>query len=267
MAYGRVLFSAHMFGHMALSMVAPLLLVLGGPLTLALRALHPRQDSTRGPREWLVAVTESAYIRFLTQPVVAAFLFGGSLVLFYYSILFGLALRTHVGHELMHVHFLFSGYLFAWVLIGIDPSPHRPSYPLRLVVLFATMAFHAFFGVSLMMATSVLQAEYFGGLGREWGRGLLEDQQLGGGLTWGIGELPTLVIAVVLSIQWARSDEREARRRDRQADRDNNAELRAYNDMLAGLAARDARDEADDAAGSAAFRHPGSTPRRGTKGG
>lgn len=239
MAYGRVLFSAHMFSHMTLSMAAPILLVLGAPITLALRALHPRHDGSRGPREWLIAVTESRYMAFLTRPVVAAFLFAGSLVLFYYSVLFEVALTTHVGHELMHVHFLFAGYVFSWVLIGIDPGPHRPSYPMRLLLLFATMAFHAFFALSLMMATTVLQAEYFGGLGRAWGRSLLEDQRLGGGLTWGIGEIPTLILAIVLAIQWAMSDDREARRADRRADRDNDAELRAYNEMLAGLAAQD----------------------------
>jgi cytochrome c oxidase assembly factor CtaG/putative copper export protein len=239
--YGRVTFSGHMVMHMLLAMVVPPLLVLGAPVTLALRTLTPRSDGTRGPREWLQAVLTSPVLRLLTFPPVAAVIFTGSLVVFYWTDLFELALTTHVGHELMTLHFLLAGYLFAWVLIGVDPGPHRPGYPLRLVLLFATMAFHAFVGVAMISGTTVLQPQYFGGLGRDWGRDLLADQRFGGQLAWAIGEIPTLVIALVLVVQWARSDDREARRSDRAADRDGDAELTAYNEMLARLAARDRR--------------------------
>jgi putative copper resistance protein D len=237
--YGRVLFSGHMVMHMLLSMVVPPLLVLGAPVTLALRTLPARTDGTRGAREWLQAVLASPVMRVLTFAPVTAVIFAGSLIAFYYTDLFELSLTTHVGHELMHLHFLLAGYLFAWVLIGIDPGPHRPSYPLRLLLLFATMAFHAFFGVVLISGTTVLQPRYFGGLGREWGRDLLADQRLGGSLAWAIGEIPTLLLALVLVVQWSRSDDREARRRDRAADRDGDAELAAYNEMLSKLAAKD----------------------------
>jgi putative copper resistance protein D len=239
--YGRVLFSAHMVGHMALSMLVPVLLVLGAPVTLALRALAPRADGTRGPREWLLAAVESRYSRLLAFPPVAAFLFAGSLVFFYFSPLFGLALRTHAGHELMHVHFLFAGYLFAWVLIGTDPGPQRVSQPLRLITLLAAMAFHAFFGVALLSGSTVLEPGYFGGLGRTWGPALLADQRAGGALAWGIGDIPAIVIAVIIAVQWAISDDREARRLDRAADRDGDATLNAYNAMLARMAAQDRR--------------------------
>jgi putative copper resistance protein D len=84
----------------------------------------------------------------------------------------------------------------------------------------------------------VLQSQFFGNLGRTWGGGLLDDQQLGGGIGWGIGEFPTLLIAIVLMVQWARSDDRESRRYDRKADRDGDAELNAYNEMLARMSAR-----------------------------
>lgn len=237
--YGRVLFSAHMIAHMTLSMVVPMFLVSAAPVTLALRALPARHDGTRGPREWLLAVVESGVLRVLATPAVAFLLFGFSLYLFYFSPLLTVALTTHVGHEVMHLHFLLAGYLFMYVLMGADPGPPRPSPPLRMVLLLASMAFHAFFGVTLMMSRSVLAPDYFGGLGREWGRGLLEDQQYGGGLAWGIGELPTLVVALVIALQWARSDDREARRRDRAADRDGDAELAAYNAMLARMSGQD----------------------------
>ena len=236
--YGRVLFSAHMVMHMLLTMGVPPLLVLGAPVTLALRALPARQDGSRGAREWILAALNSSVLKVLAFPPVAAALFAGSLVIFYYSFLFRVALTTHVGHELMDVHFLFTGYLFAWVLIGVDPGPKRLGYPLRLLLLFITMAFHAFFFLSIMRSSTPLQPQFFNGLGRTWGRGLLDDQQYGGGFGWGIGEVPTLLIALVLVAQWSKSDERDAKRYDRAADRDGDAELEAYNAMLTKLSDR-----------------------------
>nr|WP_284289047.1 cytochrome c oxidase assembly protein [Angustibacter aerolatus] len=168
--YGRVLFSAHMLGHMTMSMVVPPLLVLGAPVTLALRSLQRRTDGTLGPREWLLEIVHSRLLRVLGNPLVAAGLFAVSLIAFYYSPLFGLALKTHTGHVLMHVHFLLTGYLFASVLIGVDPGPPRPAYPLRLLLLFATMAFHAFFGVTLMQGNQAARTGRAGGARSHLGR-------------------------------------------------------------------------------------------------
>jgi putative copper resistance protein D len=236
--YGRLLFSAHMVQHMALSMVVPPLLVFGAPVTLALRALARRHDGSRGPREWLLWLIDSPPARLVSHPLVAAVLFAGSLVLFYFSPLFPLALRTHLGHELMMVHFLLTGYLFAQALVGIDPGPRRFGYPARLVLLFATMAFHAFFGVALVSGDTLLAATWFSSLG--WGIDALADQQDGGAIAWGIGEFPTLVLAMVVAFQWSRSDDREARRIDRAADRDDDAELAAYNAMLRKMGGQEA---------------------------
>jgi putative copper resistance protein D len=241
-AYGRTLFSVHMVQHMTLSMVVPPLLVLGAPVTLALRALPGRRDGSRGPREWVLVLVESAPVQFLSRPVVAAVLFAGSIIVFYFSPLFELALATHVGHELMMIHFLLAGYLFANVLVGIDPGPARPPYPLRLLLLFATMAFHAFFGVTLVSGDALLAADWFSSTG--WGIDALADQREGGGIAWGIGELPTLLLAIALAVQWAGSDDREARRTDRAADRDDDARLAEYNAMLSRMAEHDAhRDQ------------------------
>jgi cytochrome c oxidase assembly factor CtaG/putative copper export protein len=239
--YGRVLFSAHMVDHMALTMVAPLFLVLGAPVTLALRALTPRRDSSRGPREWLLIFVHSKFSQLVTHPLFAAANFAGSIVLFYYSDAFGYAMRDHVGHELMNLHFALTGYIFVLTMIGTDPLPRRAPYPMRLLLLLATMGFHAFFGVAIMGGTGLLAADYFGNLGRTWGPSALLDQQLGGAVAWGIGEVPTLLVAIGVAVMWSRSDARESKRTDRAADRNNDADLTAYNDMFAKLAERDAR--------------------------
>ncbi len=167
--YGMVLFSAHMVGHMALTMVAPIFLVLGAPVTLALRALPARADGSRGLREWLLVFVHSKFSQVVTHPLFAAANFAGSIVLFYFSDAFGFAMREHVGHELMNLHFLLTGYIFVLSMIGTDPLPRRAPYPMRLLLLLATMAFHAFFGVTIMGGTSLLAADYFGNLGRPWG--------------------------------------------------------------------------------------------------
>lgn len=228
--YGRVLFSVHMVQHMTLSMVVPALLVFGAPVTLALRALPRRRDGSCGPREWLLGLVESRFARFVSHPVVAAVVFVGSMIAFYFTPLFGQALQTHVGHELMMIHFVLAGYLFANGLVGIDPGPARVAYPLRLLLLFATMAFHAFFGVALTSTDTLLEATYFSSLGL--GIDALADQHDGGAIAWGIGEVPTVGLALLVAYQWFRSDEREARRRDRRTDRDGDAELDEYNRML-----------------------------------
>lgn len=243
--YGHVLFSAHMIQHMVLVMVVPLFIALSAPVTLALRALPVRSaglggDDSRGPREWVLVLVHSRVGRFLAHPVVAAVNFAGSMVLFYYSGLFGWALRDHVGHLAMVIHFSVAGYLFVNALAGIDPGPTRPPYPMRLLLLFATMAFHAFFGVALVDGESLLVADWYGLMGRPWGPSALRDQQLGGSVAWGIGEIPTLALAVLVAIQWTRDDERTARRRDRRT-RDGDTELDEYNAMLGRLAERDAR--------------------------
>src|SRR5690606_17780362 len=71
----------------------------------------------------------------------------------------------------------------------------------------------------------------------------LDDQVTGGEIAWGIGEFPTLGLAIIMAVEWYQSSKREATRSDRAEERTGDAELAAYNAMLAGLAARD--EEAD----------------------
>ena len=238
--WGRVLFSVHMVMHMAVAMIVPLLLVPGAPVTLALRALKARPDKTWGPRELLLQVVHSRAMRVLANPVVAAAFFFFSLALFYWTGLFELSLTTHTGHLLMLAHFLLTGYLFTWVLIGIDPGVPRWNPLMLLVILFATISFHAFFGVSLTGSETLLAPDFFGQLNLPWGPDPLADQQRAGEIAWGVGEAPTLVLAIIVAVQWFRRDEQETRRKDRQADRDGDAELKAYNAHLARL-----REEAE----------------------
>lgn len=236
--YGRVMFSMHMVAHMALMMGVPLLLVPAQPITLALRALPARRDRTLGPREVLLSVVHSPWARLVANPAVAGLVFFGSLVAFYWSGLLQWALTTHVGHVLMVVHFTLAGYAFVWSLVGQDPGPPRWPAPFRVIVLLATLAAHAFFGLSLMQGTWLLAPEFFKTLGVPWVPDLLADQQLGGTIAWGVGELPTVVLVLMVAVDWMHRDDREARRSDRQAERDDDTELHAYNARLQALGQR-----------------------------
>ena len=236
--YGSVLFSIHMLMHMTVSMSAPILMVLAAPVSLALRTLTPRQDNTLGPRELLLGLVHSRFLAVIGNPVVAAAIFFGSLVIFYFSPLFELALRTHTGHVLMTAHFLLAGYLFVWVLVGIDPGPKRWPPSLRLIILFVTISFHAFFGVALTTGTTLLAPTFYKSLHLPWAVDLLADQRNGGAVAWGVGELPTLILALLVTLAWVRSDAAETKRLDRQADRDDDADLKAYNAHLAAISER-----------------------------
>ncbi|AKN17014.1 hypothetical protein B586_11370 [Mycobacterium haemophilum DSM 44634] len=233
-AYGSAMFSVHMAEHMTLNMFIPVLLVLGGPVTLALRALPAAGDGQRpGPREWLTWLMHSPMTAFLSHPITAFILFVGSPYIVYFTPLFDTLVRYHWGHEFMAIHFLLVGYLFYWAIIGIDPGPRRLPYPARIGLLFAVMPFHAFFGIALMTMTSAVGAGFYRSVNLPWLASIDADQHMGGAIAWGATELPVVIVIVALVAQWARQDRRVAVREDRHADSGYaDDDLDAYNAML-----------------------------------
>ena len=237
-AYGSAMFSVHMGEHMTLNMLVPVLLVLGAPVTLALRALpSARPGELPGPREWILRLVHSPITSFTSYPVIAFVLFVGSLYAVYFTPVFDTLVRYHWGHELMSVHFLITGYLFYWGIIGVDPGPRLLPFIGRLVLLFAAMPFHAFFGIATMTMTSAIGGNFYRGLALPWVSNLNDDQHLGGAIAWGSSEVPLIMVVVALVTQWARQDRRDGVRADRHADAGyGEDELEAYNAMLRELA-------------------------------
>jgi putative copper resistance protein D len=243
--YGMELFSAHMVQHMVLSMLAPIFLVLGAPITLALRALPARPSGTISARSILLAVLHSRPARFVSHPATVLVLFLASLYGLYFTPLFDALMSTMWGHNLMLLHFIAIGFLYFWCVLGVDPTPRRSSRGLRkyaaptvrILELAATAPFHAFFGVMLMMSVALVVGFYRTPMAG-WNVAPLADQAVGGGIAWGFTELPTLFVLGVLILQWQRSDERSTRRQERSAARAE-AERLAYNDYLQRLAAHD----------------------------
>ncbi|MEO6880507.1 MAG: cytochrome c oxidase assembly protein [Mycobacteriaceae bacterium] len=233
-AYSRGMFSVYMVVHMSLNMFIPVLLVLGGPVTLALRTM-PHGGGTAGPREWLLAMLHSRGSRLLTNPLTAILVFLVTLYGVYFTDIFTAAQQHPWGYELLNIHFLITGYLFYYGIIGIDPGPARPPFLARLGVLFAVMPFHAFFGIAIMSMSAVIGESFYRGLALPWVGDLLSDEHTGGAIAWVSGEVPLILVAMSLLAQWSRQDERTATRSDRHADSDGDSELEAYNAMLAEL--------------------------------
>lgn len=210
-AYDDTLFSAHMVQHMILIMVAPIFLALGAPVTLALRTLPGR------PRRVLLTGLHSRIAAALSFPLVGLALFTLSSYALYFTGLYESTLRRPLLHEAMHVHFLAVGCLFFWPLIGLDPVPGRVAYPFRAMLMFVSLPFHAFLGLTIMASTQVIAGGYYAA--EAPGVDHLADQGVGGGLIWAAGDLVALLMLGVLVVQWMRASEREAAREDRRLDR------------------------------------------------
>jgi putative copper resistance protein D len=245
--YSHFAFSYHMIAHMTLGMIAPIGFVLSAPITLALRALPAgRTDLERGVRGSLISAIHSRYSIFITNPVTALIIFDGSLFALYLTPLFGSLMRSHSGHLLMDIHFVLAGYLFFYVIIGVDVNPRKIPHIVRIIVLFSAMSIHAFFSITLLSTSSLVDGGYFALLHRPWNVNLLTDQHTGGAVGWAMGEIPILLALVATFIQWMREDKRETKRIDRAADRaaamGEDDELAQYNRYLSELNIREPRD-------------------------
>lgn len=241
--YGKIMFSMHMVQHMTVATAVPVFLALAGPVTLILRSTSARKDGSRGVREWVLTALHSPYMQILSHPLVSAALFIVSLIAFYYSGVFEWSLRSHSGHVFMVAHFLLVGYLFANCVVGVDPGPTRPAYPMRVLLTMVVFAYHSLFSVSLMSADNILATSWFKLVQAPWVESLADDQRLGASIGWALGEYPLAIIFGALIWQWFRHDRAEQRRLDRKADRDGDSERAAYNEYLKALQSHhDARD-------------------------
>ena len=242
--YSHFAFANHMMAHMVLGMIAPIGIVLGAPITLALRTLPlGRNQQESGIRGIFIELLHSKLSKFYTNPVVALAIFDGSLFALYFTPLFGNIMQGHSGHFFMSLHFLLAGFLFFQVLIGIDPLPRKVPHIAKIIVIFAAMSIHAFFSISVMSATTLLDNGYFELLQRPWATDLLADQKLGGSIGWAMGEVPILLALLATFLQWLKADKNEAARIDRAADRaaamGEDDDLARYNHYLAQLNKRE----------------------------
>jgi len=211
-AYDDKLVSVHMVQHMVLSMVGPIFLALGAPVTLALRTL--RGDT----RKALLAVLHSRPARVLTFPLVAFGLFVANPFVLYFTGLYRQTLEHAWLHEFVHVHFIVTGCLFFWPLLGLDPLPNRWPYPGRALLMVLSVPFHTVLGLTIMQSKTLLAGDYYPNLHLSWANPW-DDQVTAGGILWAGGEIVSVTMLGILVLQWIRQSEREARRIDRALDR------------------------------------------------
>jgi putative copper resistance protein D len=236
-AYDTSLLSVHMVQHMVMSMVAPIFLALGAPVTLALRTVGPRTRSV------LLKVLHSKVAKFYAFPLVSFGLFVASPFVLYFSGLYKLSMQSAVVHELVHLHLVAVGCLFFWPLIGLDPVPGRVPYPMRALLMFLSTPFHTVLGLTVMQGSDseLLGGDWYPSLGLEWADPAA-DQYLAGGILWAGGEFVAVTMLLALVMQWMRQSEREARRLDRMLDR---AEAQENASVASGAAANEPVAEKD----------------------
>ncbi len=238
--YSMVLFSLHMVQHMVLAMITPILLLLGAPVTLALRTLPRGKGAAGAPRALLLELLHSRVARFLAAPGFTVPLFIASLYGIYFTPVFDLLMSNPAGHQFMLAHFVVTGLLFFGPVMAQDPWPNPHSHPTRILELLVPVPFNAFFGVAVMIASTLL-VDTFATPPAGWGIDPIGDQTVAGGIACSFGELPTVLVLLVVLVTWMGSDERRARALDRAADRSGDAELVAYNARLKALAEQSRR--------------------------
>lgn len=195
--YDTTVFALHVAQHLLLSMVAPPLLALGAPVTLALQASHRRTQVT------ILKILHSWPVAALTFPVLTWLLFAGSLIGLYATGLYQASLDHPWLHDLVHIHFLVVGLLFFWPVVGIDPTRWQLPHGGRLLYVLLALPFHAIVGLTLVTASTPL-----------WAAHTVSDQQTGGGVMMLFGDLLTLMVFGIVFVQWMRADERAAARFD-----------------------------------------------------
>ena len=212
-AGATVLLSVHMLQHMLLTMVAAPLIVLGAPVTLALRASSP---GTR--HKILLPVLNSPMAQIVANPLVAWSLLFVVLWASHLTSLYEAAIQNPGLHALEHLAYLGSAVLFWWPVVGLDPIPSRISHPARILYLFLAMPPMAFLGLAIYSSDHLLYT-YYATVPGATIASALADQHLAGALMWEGGMFVVVPALAFVLLEWMRRDEREAERTDERAAR------------------------------------------------
>jgi cytochrome c oxidase assembly factor CtaG len=206
--YAGELLTVHMVQHLLLTMVAPPLLALGAPITLLLRDASPHAR-----HRFMLPVLHARAVRLIASPLVAWPLFAIVMWGSHFSPLYDAALEDESLHIAEHAVYLASGLLFWWPAVAADPIPRRLGYGGRLGYLLLQMPVNAAVGLAIYFAPTVLYPHYAASA-RSWGPDAFTDQQIGGIVMWGAGDLLLLVAVTALVAAWMRADTRRSSRSD-----------------------------------------------------
>lgn len=197
--YAHALFWVHMVQHLLLVLVAAPLLLLGAPVTLALRS------SSAAGRARLKRLVHSGAGQAMAHPLLAWIFFALVMWVSHFSFLYELSLENEFAHVFEHVLYVTAALLYWRPIVGLDPARKRLAYPVRLAYLALTLPVQAFLGLALYSSGSVLY-DHYARIGRNWGPEPLADQRIGAIVMWIGGDLLLVgVIALVLGA-WMRHE-------------------------------------------------------------
>ncbi|HET6965168.1 MAG TPA: cytochrome c oxidase assembly protein [Acidimicrobiales bacterium] len=197
-SYDTSVFTVHVIQHLLLMMVAPPLLAMGAPVTLALQA------SSRPTQTRLLRVLHSSPLAVLSMPLVAAALYYSAMYVDLGSSLYRYSVVHPLVHDVSHVVMFSLGYLYWWSILGFDRTSRQLPLPVRVGGLVVGMPFEVFLGIALLSGRSPIAPQH-----------TLSDTHAGGGAFWVLSMLITGAGAGVLLVQWMRQEERRGAREDR----------------------------------------------------
>jgi cytochrome c oxidase assembly factor CtaG len=216
-SYDDQVFVVHIAQHLMIMMVAPPLLALGAPVTLALQA-SPRRAQTK-----IVRALRHPVARVLTVPLVAAVLYYVSMYVELVTVFYRYSVSHPVVHDLSHVVLFALGCLFWWPMVAVDELPDRPDFGARIFFLFIGMPFEVFLGVAIMGYGSPIAPEH-----------TLADTHAGGAVFWVSSMAITFTAALLILAQWWGQEQRRALREDRHTSSREARRLQVWQDAWAG---------------------------------
>lgn len=205
--YSELMLSVHMFQHLLLMLLAPILLLWGSPVRLALAA------SPAGGRRILGATLRQPWLRRVSQPAVGFTVFASVISLTHLTGLYEVALRDQFVHALEHAAYFWSGVLFLAPLVAADPLPHPPAPVARFSWLMGAMTAMAIPGALLTFQNTVRYPFYLAPA-HALGRSALADQHLAGVVMWIGGGIAMFALAITVTLQAMLAEERRQQRRE-----------------------------------------------------
>jgi putative copper resistance protein D len=197
-SYDDSVFYVHVIQHLVLMMVAPPLLALGAPITLAIQA------AKRPLQSRIIHLLHHPALRILTLPLVAAVLYYGSMYVYFLTGFYPFSLRHPIVHDASHLVMFLLGCCFWWPMLAVDQLPNRPAFSTRIIAMFVGMPLEVFLGLAIMNLGSPIAPQH-----------TLSDTHAGGAVFWGASMLITFGAAMIMLNQWMRQEERAGARRDR----------------------------------------------------
>jgi putative copper resistance protein D len=207
--YDRFLISANVGAHLLLGLVVPALVWAAAPVQLIRAAVLPRDDDSTGVREWTGVLVDNAAVRYLVQPFPAFVLLAAVWWAFYGTQAVRWSTGDPIGRTVIDVVFLLVGLLaLPTLLTPVAAGARRPSmtaFVVRAVGAVVVAAGTVSLGVAMQGPLGLLQASWFGAMGRTWGPEPLVDQARAGVVLVVAGVLVVVAVLVVGLVQVRRA--------------------------------------------------------------